>query len=71
MNYQAQKKFSEDLKQAIHENGCRVKLAPTDQHRQNAAETAIQTFKGHFISDLMSQLIFQSTSGTNCCHKQC
>ena len=42
----------EELKQAIRENKCRVELTPTDQHRQNAAERAIQTFKGHFISVL-------------------
>jgi len=29
-----------------------VELTPVDQHRQNAAEQAIQTFKGHFISVL-------------------
>jgi len=28
----------EELKQAIHENKCRVELTPADQHRQNAAE---------------------------------
>jgi hypothetical protein len=42
----------EELKQAIRENGCRVELTPADQHRQNIAERAIQTFKGHFISVL-------------------
>ena len=42
----------EDLKQAIRENGCKVELTPADQHRRNAAERAIQTFKGHFISIL-------------------
>ncbi|KAL7476769.1 hypothetical protein ACHAW6_002606, partial [Cyclotella cf. meneghiniana] len=42
----------EELKQAIRENGCRVELTPADQHRRNAAERAIQTFKGHFISVL-------------------
>jgi hypothetical protein len=40
----------EKLKQAIRENHCRVELTPTDMHRRNAAEQAIQTFKGHFIS---------------------
>ncbi len=42
----------EELKQAICENKCRVELTPVDQHRQNAAKRAIQTFKGHFISVL-------------------
>jgi len=42
----------EELKQAIRENKCRVELTPADQHRHNAAERAIQTFKGHFISVL-------------------
>jgi hypothetical protein len=40
----------EELKQAIRENKCRVELTPADQHRRNAVERAIQTFKGHFIS---------------------
>ena len=42
----------EELKQAIRDNKCRVELTPADQHRRNAAERAIQTFKGHFISVL-------------------
>ncbi len=42
----------EELKQAIRENKCKVELTPADQHRWNAAEWAIQTFKGHFISVL-------------------
>ena len=45
-------KAPEMLKQAIHENKCRVELTPVDQHRCNTAERAIQTFKGHFISVL-------------------
>ena len=36
----------EELKQAIRENKCRVELTPAYQHRRNAAERAIQTFKG-------------------------
>ncbi len=43
-------KAPEELKQVIRENKCRVELTPADQHRRNAAERAIQTFKGHFIS---------------------
>jgi hypothetical protein len=42
----------EELKKAIRENKCRVELTPADQHRRNAAERAIQTFKGHFIAVL-------------------
>ncbi len=42
----------EELKQAIRENKCRVELTPAYQHRRNAAERAIQTFQGHFISVL-------------------
>ena len=42
----------EELKQAIRENKCRVELTPAYQHRCNAAERAIQMFKGHFISVL-------------------
>lgn len=42
----------EDLKAAIRENGCQVELTPADMHRRNAAERAIQTFKGNFTSVL-------------------
>ena len=42
----------EAFKQAIRDNKCKVELTPADQHRRNAAERAIQTFKGHFISVL-------------------
>ena len=45
-------KAPEELKRAIHENGCRVELMPADQHRRNAAKQAIQTFKSHFIATL-------------------
>jgi hypothetical protein len=45
-------KAPEELKEAIRENKCRVELTLADQHRQNAAKRAIQTFKGHFISVL-------------------
>jgi hypothetical protein len=41
-----------EFKQAICENKFRVELTPSDMHRRNAAEKAIQTFKGHFISVL-------------------
>ena len=42
----------EEMKQAIGENKCRVEFTPADQHGQNAAEQAIQTFKWRFISVL-------------------
>eukprot|EP00804_Cyclotella_cryptica_P008147 CCRYP_004624-RA/>CCRYP_004624-RA protein AED:0.13 eAED:0.13 QI:0/0/0/1/0/0/3/0/1209 len=41
-------KAPEELKQAIRENNCRVKLTPADMHRRNIAEKGMQTFKGHF-----------------------
>ncbi|KAL7478468.1 hypothetical protein ACHAW6_004234 [Cyclotella cf. meneghiniana] len=46
-------KAHEELKQAIRENECQVKLTPADMHRRNVAEQAKQTFKGHFISVLV------------------
>ena len=42
----------EDFKRAIRENGNTVELVPPDMHRRNAAERAIQTWKGHYISIL-------------------
>jgi hypothetical protein len=42
----------EAFKQAICDNQCKVELTPADQHRCNAAERAIETFKGYFISVL-------------------
>ena len=42
----------EELKKAIRQNKCKVELTPADMHRRNAAERAIQTYKGHFISIL-------------------
>ncbi|KAL7483861.1 hypothetical protein ACHAW6_014204 [Cyclotella cf. meneghiniana] len=41
-----------ELKTAIWINNCFVELTPTDIHRWNIADWAIQTFKGHFISIL-------------------
>ena len=41
-----------EFKNAIRTNNCKVELMPPDQHRRNAAERAIQTFKGHFIAVL-------------------
>eukprot|EP00804_Cyclotella_cryptica_P016849 CCRYP_001818-RA/>CCRYP_001818-RA protein AED:0.39 eAED:0.38 QI:0/-1/0/1/-1/1/1/0/475 len=55
-----------ELKAAIRENGCRVELTPADMHRRNAAERAIQTFKGNFISVLAGVADdFPSHAGTN------
>ncbi len=42
----------EELNQAICDNNCRVEVTLADQHRQNVTKSAIQTFKGHFISVL-------------------
>eukprot|EP00804_Cyclotella_cryptica_P011209 CCRYP_007737-RB/>CCRYP_007737-RB protein AED:0.21 eAED:0.17 QI:0/-1/0/1/-1/1/1/0/1078 len=42
----------EEFKLAIRDNGCKVELVPPDMHRRNAAERAIQTFKGHCIATL-------------------
>jgi hypothetical protein len=38
---------SEAFKKEIRKN-CRIQLVPPDNHRQNLAERAIQTFKNHF-----------------------
>jgi hypothetical protein len=38
--------------EAIRVNGCRVEKTPADMHRQNIAERAIQTYKGHFIATM-------------------
>ena len=46
------KEAPEEFKQAIRGDGCKVELTPPDMHWRNAAEKAIQTFKGHFISVL-------------------
>ena len=46
LNYEAPDEF----KNAIRSNGCHVDLRPADMHRRNAAERAIQTLKGHYIS---------------------
>jgi hypothetical protein len=41
-----------ELKAAIHDNNCTLKLTPPDKHRRNIAEGAIQTTKNHIISCL-------------------
>ena len=40
---------SEAFKKEIRKN-CKIQLVPPDNHRQNLAERAIQTFKNHFKS---------------------
>jgi hypothetical protein len=40
-------KASEEYKQEIRKK-CTIQLVPPDNHRQNLAEQAIQTFKNHF-----------------------
>jgi hypothetical protein len=40
---------SEAFKKEIRKN-CKLQLVPSDNHRQNLAERAIQTFKNHFKS---------------------
>ena len=47
-------KCSNDLKLALSKNNLKFQLAPPHQHRRNAAERAIQTFKNHFIAGLAS-----------------
>jgi hypothetical protein len=43
---------SEEFKATIRKNNMTFQLVPPHDHRQNIAEKAIQTFKGHFISIL-------------------
>ena len=43
-----------ELKYAMKINKLTYQLAPPHQHRRNAAERAIQTFKNHFIAGLTS-----------------
>ena len=43
---------SNDLKLAIIKNNAKYELVPPHQHRRNAAEKAIRTFKNHFLSGL-------------------
>jgi len=45
---------SESLKTYLKDNGIKFQLVPPNQHRANAAERAIRTFKNHFISTLCS-----------------
>ena len=45
---------SNDFKSALAKNEIAFQLAPPHQHRRNAAERAIQTFKNHFLAGLAS-----------------
>ena len=45
---------SEDLKTTLANNKLKYQLAPPYQHRRNAAERAIQTYKNHFLAGLAS-----------------
>ena len=45
-------KTSALVKQYLHNNNIIYQLAPAGDHRRNAAEWAIQTFKNHFLSAL-------------------
>jgi hypothetical protein len=45
-------KASEEYKKEIQKN-CTIQLVPPDNHRQNLAEQAIQTFKNHFKAILV------------------
>ena len=43
---------SEEVKQAIKNNGMMYQLAPAYDHQRDIAEKAIQTFKDHFVAVL-------------------
>ena len=45
---------STHLKQYLSSRGMKYQLVPPNQHRANAAERAIRTFKNHFIATLCS-----------------
>ena len=45
-------KCSSDVKSTISEMNASFQLVPPHQHRQNAAENAIKTFKSHFLIGL-------------------
>ena len=44
--------YPNDLKQAIRKQNMTFQLVPPHNHRQNAVERAIKTFKAHFLSTL-------------------
>ena len=43
---------SQDLQRAIKKNDLSYQLIPPNQHRRNAAERAIRTFKNHLLAGL-------------------
>ena len=45
---------STDLKYSMKKNKLEYQLVPPDQHRRNAAEKAIRTFKNHFLAGFSS-----------------
>ena len=45
---------SSALKTFLHDKEATYQLVPPDQHRRNAAERAIRTFKNHFVAGLNS-----------------
>ena len=51
-HYVLDNECSFDLKRAIKKQGMTFQLVPPHNHRQNAAERAIKTFKAHFLSTL-------------------
>ena len=44
--------FSKDMRTAFNEKQIHYTFVPPHNHRANAAERAIQTFKNHFIAGL-------------------
>ena len=44
--------LSDDMRQAIQATDTAIQRVPPHNHRRNAAERAIQTFKNHFIAGL-------------------
>ena len=51
-NYILDNEFSGALKEAITNANLSFELVPPHQHRRNAAERAIRTFKNHFVAGL-------------------
>ena len=52
--YVMDNEISNELLQALRENGTTYQLVPPHTHRRNLAERAIQTFKNHFKAGLAS-----------------
>ena len=44
--------ISKEMKDCFNAEGVQFHLVPPNNHRANAAERAIQTFKNHFIAGL-------------------